>query len=91
MQCDECSRLLAVLEQLIHASALATQRLGEVVEWRMPLLDYRRIAAQVTGARLDEEAARLELDKHRRDAHAAQLAGRGLGIVPNQRRARGAH
>ena len=89
MQCYECSRLLGVHEQLRDASALAAQRLREGVERRIPLLEYRRIAVEANDARLDAEVARLELELHRRDAHAAQLAGRGLGIVPNQRPARG--
>ena len=66
MQCDECSRLLAVHEQLSFASAAATQRLWEGVAWRISVLEYRRIATEASDAHLDAEAARLELESHSR-------------------------
>ena len=66
MQCNECSRLLAVHEQLRGASAAATQRLREAVERQIPVAEYRRIAVEASDARLDAEVARLELEQHRR-------------------------
>ena len=66
MQCDECSRLLAVHERLKGNSAAATQRLQEGAERRITLAEYRRLAAEANEARLEAELARLELEQHKR-------------------------
>ena len=66
MQCDECSRLLAVHERLKGNSAAATQRLQEGAERRITLVEYRRLAAEANEARLEAELARLELEQHKR-------------------------